>query len=186
MYGEGEEGRLRAASAGRRIAAFIDTAGRGGVDLALRLGVPAGRIETVVDFAAAAANGTKALGTTDAGGAPALAGLARLAASGGLVVPVAATFPLARVQDAYRALADRSAHGRIVLHPQEVAAERATAAQRLRTSRRIVFMTSSPSPGVATAAIRPVQVVPSSWSSSIAARSARLIAGPSMRVSATA
>jgi flavin-dependent dehydrogenase len=46
--------------------------------------------------------------------------LADLAASGDLHIPIAATYPLTAVQDAYRALARRKAHGRIVLHPQDV------------------------------------------------------------------
>ncbi len=78
------------------------------------------RIDTVVDYRGAQDKGVKALGTTDAGGLPALSGLADLAASGDLHIPIAATYPLTAVQDAYRALASRKAHGRIVLHPQDL------------------------------------------------------------------
>jgi NADPH2:quinone reductase len=33
---------------------------------------------------------------------------------------IAANYPLTAVPDAYRALADRKTHGRIVLHPQDL------------------------------------------------------------------
>jgi NADPH2:quinone reductase len=98
--------------------AFIDTVGRSYLDLAIALGVPKDRINTVVDYRGAKAKGIKSRGTTDAGGTPALAELATLAATGALHIPIAATFPLAAVRDAYRALADRKTHGRIVLRPQ--------------------------------------------------------------------
>ena len=42
--------------------AFIDTYGDGYVELALALGVAAGRIDTIVDFAAAAKHGVKTEG----------------------------------------------------------------------------------------------------------------------------
>jgi NADPH:quinone reductase-like Zn-dependent oxidoreductase len=118
-YGDGERERIRAATG--RPDAFIDTVGGGYLDLALDLGVPADRIDTVVDYRGAKEKGVKALGTTDAGGTPALAELATLAAAGDLHIPIAATYPLTAVQDAYRALADRKTHGRIVLHPQDLA-----------------------------------------------------------------
>ena len=41
--------------------------------------------------------------------------LTRLAASGELEIPIAATFPLDEVRAAYRQLADRHTHGKIVL-----------------------------------------------------------------------
>ena len=118
-YGAGEEDRLRAVAQDRPISAFIDTVGNGYIELALRLGVQRNRIDTVVDYAGAKQHGVKALGTNDAGGTAALNELARLAASGELVIPIAQAYPLRAVQDAYRALADRHLHGRIVLHPQE-------------------------------------------------------------------
>ncbi|GAA4612910.1 hypothetical protein GCM10023195_55630 [Actinoallomurus liliacearum] len=72
----------------------------------------------MVDYQAAEEKGVKALGTRNAGGAPALRRLADLAASGELVVPIAATYPLAEVKAAYHALAETRPFGRIVLHPQ--------------------------------------------------------------------
>lgn len=119
QYGVGELERIRATAG--RVDAFIDTVGGGYIDVALDLGVPASRIDTVVDYRGAKEKGVKALGTTDAGGTPALAELATLAAAGDLHIPVAAAYPLSAVRDAYQALADRKAHGRIVLHPQDLA-----------------------------------------------------------------
>jgi NADPH:quinone reductase-like Zn-dependent oxidoreductase len=78
------------------------------------------RIDTVVDYRGAKEKGVKSLGTTDAGGLPALAELATLAATGDLHIPIAATYPLTAVRDAYQALAGRKPHGRIVLHPQDL------------------------------------------------------------------
>ncbi|MEV7623662.1 NADP-dependent oxidoreductase [Actinoplanes sp. NPDC089786] len=118
-YGDGEHERIRTAA--DRVDAFIDAVGGGYLDLALDLGVPKDRIDTVVDYRGAKEKGVKALGTTDAGGNPALADLAALAAAGDLHIPIAAAYPLTAVQDAYRALADRKLHGRIVLHPQDAA-----------------------------------------------------------------
>lgn len=117
-YGEGQEERVRSAAGDQPIAAFMDTAGNGGVDLALALGVPKERINTVVDFQAAKAHGVKTLGTREAGGLAALSELADLAAAGALEIPIAATYSLEQVQDAYRRLSRRDTRGRIVLHPQ--------------------------------------------------------------------
>jgi NADPH2:quinone reductase len=119
QYGDSEQERIR--STVGRVDAFIDAVGGGYIDLAISLGVAVDRIDTVVDYRGAKEKGVKSLGTTDAGGLPALAELAGLAATGELHIPIAATYPLTAVQDAYRALADRKSHGRIVLHPQDVA-----------------------------------------------------------------
>ncbi len=119
VYGNGQEGRIREVAGGKRIDAFIDAFGSGYVDLALALGVPKGRINTVIDFQAAQEKGVKAMGTGRAGGAPALQELVGLAASGVLDIPIAAVYPLDRVREAYRRLAERHTRGKIVLHPQE-------------------------------------------------------------------
>ncbi len=116
LYGDGQEERIRAA-AGGRVDAFIDLFGAGYVDLALALGVPTDRINTIADFQAVQEKGVKGQGTGDAGGAAALGGLVALAASGDLDIPIARTYPLSEVREAYRLLADRHTHGKIVLHP---------------------------------------------------------------------
>ncbi|MFF3572214.1 zinc-binding dehydrogenase [Nocardia jiangxiensis] len=115
-YGDGQADRIRAA-AGGRIDAFIDTFGEGYVDLAHELGVPAERVNTAVDFQAAIDGRARIAGTNDAGGAAALQRLVDLVAGGELEIPIAATYPLAEVRDAYRRLAGRHTHGRIVLIP---------------------------------------------------------------------
>jgi NADPH2:quinone reductase len=117
-YGDDVVPDVRAASRGS-VDAFIDAFGSGYIDVALELGIPADRIATVVDYRAAQERGVTALGTMDAGGLPALTGLADLAGRGELRVPIAAGYPLAGVQDAYRSLAEEGPFGRVVLHPQE-------------------------------------------------------------------
>jgi NADPH:quinone reductase-like Zn-dependent oxidoreductase len=116
-YGVGVADRIRAA-APSGVDAFIDTYGTGYVELALALGVAAGRIDTIVDFAAAAKHGVKTDGGTAAGpGAKVLAELADLIASGHLEVPIANVYPLAQVREAYTELERRHTRGKIVLKP---------------------------------------------------------------------
>ena len=117
-YGDGVAERVRAASADR-VDAFIDAVGAGSIDMALSLGVSPERINTVVDYRAAREKGGKSLGTMDAGGTSALRGLAALAATGELAVPIASTYPLQQVQEAYRELAEGRPAGRVVLRPQQ-------------------------------------------------------------------
>ena len=116
-YGDGVADRIRAA-APAGVDAFIDTYGDGYVELALALGVAAGRIDTIVDFAAAAKHGVKTDGGTAAGpGARVLAELAGLIADGQLEVPIANVYPLAQVHEACTELERRHTHGKIVLRP---------------------------------------------------------------------
>lgn len=65
--------------------------------------------------AAAERHGAQSLGTHAIATPERLADLARLVATGEVELPIARTYPLERVQDAYRALADRHTHGKIVL-----------------------------------------------------------------------
>ena len=116
-YGDGVEGRIRAAAPGG-VDAFIDTFGGGYVELALALGVAADRIDTIADFAAAGKYGVKTDGGTAAGpGARVLAELAGLIADGYLEVPIANVYPLAQVREAYTELERRHTRGKIVLRP---------------------------------------------------------------------
>ena len=115
-YGDGVEGRIRAASGGK-VDAFVDTFGGGYVELALKLGVPANRIDTIIDFAAAAKYGVKTEGNQAAANAEVLGELAGLLASGRLEIPIAKVYPLAEVRDAYRELEQRHTRGKIVLEP---------------------------------------------------------------------
>jgi NADPH:quinone reductase-like Zn-dependent oxidoreductase len=115
-YGEGVADRIREATGGR-VDAFIDTFGDGYVDLALELGVPKERIDTIIDFAAAAKYGVKTDGNAVGASAATLAELAGLIDKGVLEIPIAKVYPLAEVQDAYRELEQRHTRGKIVLRP---------------------------------------------------------------------
>lgn len=115
-YGDGQAARICEA-AGGRVDAFIDTFGANYVDLAHELGVPAKRINTVVDFQAGIDHRASIAGTNDAGGVTGLQRLVDLVADGALEIPIAARYPLAEVRDAYRRLAERRTHGKIVLIP---------------------------------------------------------------------
>ncbi|MBF6331702.1 NADP-dependent oxidoreductase [Nocardia transvalensis] len=115
-YGDGLAERLRRAAPGG-IDAFIDTHGSGYVELALELGVKPDRIDTIIDWAAIEKYGVKGEGSMAADTIDVVAELADLAAAGTLEVPIAATYPLARVRDAFRELERGHTHGKIVLHP---------------------------------------------------------------------
>jgi NADPH:quinone reductase-like Zn-dependent oxidoreductase len=114
-YGDGVADRIRAAAA--RTDAFVDTVGGGYVRLALDLGVSPDRIDTIANFAAAQEYGVKAEGNAAGASASTLAELASLVAAGKLEVPIAATFPLEAVRDAYRLLELGHTRGKIVLVP---------------------------------------------------------------------
>ena len=115
-YGEGLADRIRAA-APHGVDAFIDTFGEEYVRLALDLGIPKERIETIIAFQAAEETGVKAEGSSTAASTEVLAEMAELVASGRIVVPIAATFPLEEVQAAYQLVEKRHTRGKIVLIP---------------------------------------------------------------------
>ncbi|HWK29538.1 MAG TPA: NADP-dependent oxidoreductase [Solirubrobacter sp.] len=111
-YGDGLQARLP------RLDAFVDTFGGGYVDLAIGLGVAPERIDTIIDFPASQRHpGVKTDGNAVGASADVLRELAGLIAAGELEVPIAATFPLERVRDAYALLAHRHTRGKIVLIP---------------------------------------------------------------------
>ncbi|RJO71437.1 NADP-dependent oxidoreductase [Nocardia panacis] len=116
-YGDGVTDRITAAAPGG-IHAFIDTYGDGYVELALALGVAIERIDTLIDFPAAAKHGVKTEpGPNGRPGAQVLAELAGLIADGHLEVPIANAYPLTQVRQAYTELERRHTHGKIVLRP---------------------------------------------------------------------
>ena len=115
-YGEGQAERIEQATGGR-LDAFIDTFGGGYVELAISLGVSPDRINTIADFAAVERFGVHAEGTGAVGTAARLAEIAGLAADGSLEVPIARTFPLADVREAFALLAERKTRGKIALIP---------------------------------------------------------------------
>jgi NADPH:quinone reductase-like Zn-dependent oxidoreductase len=113
-YGDGVADRIRQAAP--KVGALIDTAGGDYVELALNdLGVAPSRIDTIVRFDAVAQYGVKAEGNGAGASAAVLAELAGLIADGELDFPVAATFPLDQVREAYTELASGHVHGKIAL-----------------------------------------------------------------------
>jgi NADPH2:quinone reductase len=115
-YGEGLAERLQAA-APNGIDAFIDLFGPEYVQLAVDLGVDASRIETIISRAKAQEVGAKVEGSGDASTTEVLSEMATLVASGQIEIPIAATYPLERVRDAFAELEERHTHGKIVLTP---------------------------------------------------------------------
>ena len=112
-YGSDIEEKLR--SAAPHIDGLIDTVGHGYVKLAVDVGVARNRINTIIDFPAVEEFGVKAEGNAAAGTAEVLAKLLGLIAAGNLDVPMARTFPLAEVRDAYTFLEGKHARGKVVL-----------------------------------------------------------------------
>jgi NADPH:quinone reductase-like Zn-dependent oxidoreductase len=97
--------------------AFVDTHGDGYVALAVELGVAPERIDTIADFAAIEKFGVRGDGSAAGASADVLAELADLIQAGELDVPIAATYPLAEVREAYTELARGHTRGKIVLRP---------------------------------------------------------------------
>lgn len=108
-YGDGQLQRLREAAP--TYTAMLDNHGRESVLLGLELGIRPERINSIAD--------SDELGIQNVGGggktAEELAWLAQQVASGELQFPILETFPLDRVQDAYRLLETGHGLGKIVL-----------------------------------------------------------------------
>ncbi len=118
-HGDDLAGRLKDL-APQGVDAFIDCFGRGYVDLAVEIGVPRDRIDTIIDWEAAARLGTRAEGLATVGDpAAVLTELAALVAADELTVPVASTYPLDEVRQAYAELERRHTRGKIVLLPTD-------------------------------------------------------------------
>jgi NADPH:quinone reductase-like Zn-dependent oxidoreductase len=115
-YDDGVEERIRDVADGR-MDALVDTFGGGYVDLAISLGIAPERIDTIVDWAAAQRHGARTDGNLAGARAEVLAELAGLVDSGRLDVPIARTYPLAEVREAFRELEQRHTLGKIVLVP---------------------------------------------------------------------
>ncbi|WP_103343480.1 NADP-dependent oxidoreductase [Amycolatopsis sp. CA-126428] len=115
-YGEGVLERIREA-APSGVHAFVDTFGSGYVELALHLGIHPGRINTIIDFAAAERYNVKNDGNAAAASADVLRELGLLLDKGLLTLPIARVYPLDQVRDAYRELEQRHTRGKIVLRP---------------------------------------------------------------------
>jgi NADPH:quinone reductase-like Zn-dependent oxidoreductase len=115
-YGQGVAERVRQVSGGK-VDALIDTFGDGYVELAMELGVRPERINTIRDWQTAAKVGARTYGEGAAACAVVLGELARLAARRELKVPIARTYPLEKVRDAFRDLERGHTHGKIALRP---------------------------------------------------------------------
>ena len=115
-YGEGIAERIQTAANGK-VDAFIDTFGQGYVDLAIKMSVPADRINTIIDFEAAAKYGVKAQGSQAAANVAVLGELAGLIDTGKLDIPIAKTYPIEEVREAFTELEKRHTRGKIVLIP---------------------------------------------------------------------
>jgi NADPH:quinone reductase-like Zn-dependent oxidoreductase len=117
VYGAGVDDRIRAAAGGGAIDAMIDTYGAGYVDLAIELGVPPDRIDTIIDWAAAERHGTRTDGNMAGARPEVLSELARLVEEGRLDVPISRVYPLDEVREAYRQVERRHTLGKVVLVP---------------------------------------------------------------------
>ena len=115
-YGDGQADRIREAAGGTSTRSSTRSAA-GYVDLAIELGVAPQRINTIIDYDAVQRLGVHAEGTHAIASAPLLAELVGLVAEGGLEIPIARAYPLDQVRDAFRELAERHSHGKIVLLP---------------------------------------------------------------------
>jgi NADPH:quinone reductase len=115
-YGDGLKERLETA-APDGIDAFIDLFGPEYVQLAADLGVAPERIDTIISYEKAQEVGAKTEGSADASTTDVLAEMAALVASGSIEIPIAATYPLEQVKDAYAELEQRHTRGKIVLIP---------------------------------------------------------------------
>ncbi len=115
-YGEGAMQRILEATPDG-IDAFIDLYGPEYVDLAVQLGVPAEKIETIIAFERAGEIGAKAEGSSTASTPEILGEMAELVAAGKIEVPIAASYPLEEVREAFEQLEDRHTLGKIVLVP---------------------------------------------------------------------
>jgi NADPH:quinone reductase len=115
-YGDGLLDRLEA-EAPDGIDAFIDLFGPEYLQLAVDLDISRDRIETIASFEKAQELGVKADGSVTASTPEVLAEMANLVASGAIEIPIAATYPLERVADAFEELERRHTRGKIVLIP---------------------------------------------------------------------
>jgi NADPH:quinone reductase len=115
-YGEGVMQRILAATP-QGIDAFIDLYGPEYVELAVELDVPPEKIETIIAYEKAQEVGAKMEGSGDATSPEILGEMAELVAAGKIEVPIAATYPLEEVREAFEQLEDRHTLGKIVLLP---------------------------------------------------------------------
>jgi NADPH:quinone reductase-like Zn-dependent oxidoreductase len=97
------------------INAFIDTTGNGYVEIAVNLGIDPSRIDTIADFPAVEKFGVKGVGGAAAARIEVLKELLDLIAEGKLEVPVAGSYPIDEVKEAYQYLETKHDIGKVVL-----------------------------------------------------------------------
>lgn len=112
-YGDDLTDAVRAA-APDGLTAVLDTVGHGTVDLALSLGVPADRINTIADYEARKRHPVRGVGGARAG-ARELAMIAALLAEGSIELPIDSVHPLEDVRAAYARSIGEHATGKIVI-----------------------------------------------------------------------
>jgi NADPH:quinone reductase-like Zn-dependent oxidoreductase len=113
-YGDGLAERIRESlHDGQPLTAVLDNHGPETIDVAIELGVPPERINTV------AAYGPAARGAAHVGGRDAtnetLEELAELLAQGELVLPIDSIYPIERAAEAYRRLSGGHVRGKVIL-----------------------------------------------------------------------
>jgi NADPH2:quinone reductase len=115
-YGDGVMQRILEATPDG-IDGFVDLYGPEYVELALELDVPPEKIETIIAFEKAGEVGAKAEGSSDATTPEILGEMAELVAARRIEMPIAATYPLDEVREAFEQLEDGHTLGKIVLLP---------------------------------------------------------------------
>lgn len=97
--------------------AFLDTVGKGYVKMAIDLGVDPQRINTIADFAAVDEYGVKSEGSATASSIDVMEELVDDVSKGLLEVPIAKTFKLDEVREAFKFLEEEHHRGKVVLLP---------------------------------------------------------------------
>ena len=115
-YGAGLVDAVRAV-APQGITAALDNFGHGFVEVALELGAPAARVNTIADYDSPGKYGVGAVGAAGAS-IDDLRQLAQLIADGDVELPIDSVFPLERVAQAYDRLLAGHLRGKIVLVTQ--------------------------------------------------------------------
>jgi NADPH:quinone reductase len=115
-YGEGVLGRILEATP-QGIDGFIDLFGPEYVELAIELDLPPAKIETIIAYEKAQEVGAKMEGSAEGTSPEILGEMAELVAAGKIELPIAATYPLGEVREAFEQLEDRHTLGKIVLIP---------------------------------------------------------------------
>ena len=115
-YGAGLRERLVETTGPSGVAAFLDLFGPEYLELAVALGVPVDRINTIAAMPQALEIGAKIEGRHNAATPEVLAEMTDLVARGIIEVPIVSTYPLDRIADAYVELEKRHSRGKIVVH----------------------------------------------------------------------